>query len=68
MDELLKQHIPTIVTLILLLWSEYLGVSKQHKSNAITQLLICALTPKPHEEEPQSTIVTQPDSQPQPSL
>ena len=42
----LKQYIPALVSLFLFLWSEYLGVSTKHKSNAIIQLLMCALSPK----------------------
>ena len=45
MDEL-KQYIPALVSLFLFLWSEYLGVSTKHKSNAIVQLIMCALSPK----------------------
>lgn len=48
MDEL-KQYIPAIVTFFLFVWSEYLGVSKQHKSNAIIELLMCALNSKEDE-------------------
>jgi hypothetical protein len=44
--EELKQYIPAIITAILFLWSEYLGLSKKHKSNAIIELLICALSSK----------------------
>lgn len=40
------------VTLALLIWSEYLGLSPRHKSNSISDLLICGLgkiTPHPDE-------------------
>ena len=43
MDDL-KQYIPTLAALFLFLWSEYLGVSTKHKSNAIVQLLLCMLS------------------------
>lgn len=52
-----KQYVPTIVTFILLLWSEYLGLTVKHKSNSIAQLLICALTPKPLEVDTPNIIV-----------
>lgn len=45
MDEL-KTYIPAILALCLFIWSEYLGISKQHKSNAIIQLIMCALSDK----------------------
>lgn len=45
MDEL-KQYIPAIAAFILFIWSEYLGVSTKHKSNAIIQLIMCALSNK----------------------
>ncbi len=40
------------LTLVLLIWSEYLGITPRHKSNAIMDLLICGLgkiTPHPDE-------------------
>lgn len=67
MDDL-KQYIPAIVTFILLLWSEYLGITPKHKSNSIAQLLICALTPKPEDDDgPSPNIIAQPSSNPPPS-
>lgn len=42
-------YIIQIITFILLIFSEYLGFTPKYKSNAILQMLICALTPK---EEP----------------
>lgn len=32
-----------IITIVLLGWSEYLGLSPTQKCNAITQVLLCAL-------------------------
>ena len=40
--------ITQVITVALLIWSEYLGLSPQHKSNAIADLLICGLGLKPH--------------------
>lgn len=37
--------VTNLITLLLFIWSEYLGVSPQHKSNAVTQLVTCLLTP-----------------------
>lgn len=40
------------LTFLLLIWSEYLGITPKHKSNAIMDLLICGLgkiTPQPDE-------------------
>lgn len=68
MDEL-KPYIPTIITAILFIWSEYLGVTTKHKSNAIIQLLLCALSSKedqPIELSPPAVIVTPPASSPSP--
>lgn len=31
------------ITVALLIWSEYLGLNPQHKSNSIADLLICGL-------------------------
>ena len=42
-DQTLVLYITQAVTVALLIWSEYLGVSPQHKSNAIMDLLICGL-------------------------
>lgn len=69
MDEL-KPYIPTIITAILFLWSEYLGVTTKHKSNAIIQLIMCALTSKEDQEielAPPAVIVTPPASSSSPS-
>lgn len=49
MDEL-KQYIPAISAFILFIWSEYLGVSTKHKSNAIIQLIMCALSNKEEQD------------------
>lgn len=52
MDTPTLLYITQGVTLALLIWSEYLGVTPQHKSNAILDLLICGLgklTPHPDE-------------------
>lgn len=68
MDDL-KPYIPTIITAILFIWSEYLGVTTKHKSNAIIQLLLCALSSKedqPIELTPPAVIVT-PPATPSPS-
>lgn len=70
MDEL-KQYIPAIVTLFLFLWSEYLGVSTKHKSNAIIQLIMCALSSKEDEGielAPPAVITSPPASSRNPSL
>ena len=68
MDDL-KPYIPTIITAILFLWSEYLGVTTKHKSNAIIQLIMCALTSKEDQdiELPPAVIVTPPASSSSPS-
>ena len=68
MDEL-KPYIPTIITAILFIWSEYLGVTTKHKSNAIIQLIMCALTSKEDQdiELPPAVIVTPPASSSSPS-
>ena len=66
MDEL-KPYIPTIITAILFLWSEYLGVTTKHKSNAIIQLIMCALTHKEDEGielTPPAVIVSPPATNP----
>lgn len=36
-------YITQTVTVAFLIWSEYLGLSPQHKSNAIMDLLICGV-------------------------
>lgn len=71
MDEL-KPYIPTIIAAILFLWSEYLGVTTKHKSNAIIQLIMCALTSKEDQEDqdielPPAVIITPPASSSSPS-
>lgn len=69
MDEL-KSYIPTIIAALLFIWSEYLGVTTKHKSNAIIQLLLCALSSKedqPIELTPPAVIVTPPASSSSPS-
>ena len=66
MDEL-EQYIPTIIAAFLFLWSEYLGVSTKHKSNALIQLLMCALSNKDHpslEDPPPAVISVPPAAQP----
>lgn len=69
MDEL-KPYIPTIITAILFIWSEYLGVTTKHKSNAIIQLLLCMLS---RDKENQSieltppTVIVTPPATPSPS-
>lgn len=56
------------LTIFLFLFSEYLGLSKQNKSNAIIELLMCALKVKPPDDiELPPVIVTPPASQQQPS-
>jgi hypothetical protein len=70
MDEL-KPYIPTIIAALLFLWSEYLGVTTKHKSNAIIQLIMCALTHKEDEGIELSTpavITSPPASSRNPSL
>ena len=66
----LKQYIPALVSLFLLLWSEYLGVSTKHKSNAIIQLLMCALTPKDTSDIDQTppAVISLPPATQSPSL
>lgn len=52
MDTPTLLYITQGVTLVLLIWSEYLGLTPRHKSNAIMDLLICGLgklTPHPDE-------------------
>lgn len=51
-----KYILTTSITLVLFLWSEYLGLSNKHKSNAIIQLLMCALTPKEDSDNPPAVI------------
>lgn len=68
MDEL-KPYIPTIITAILFIWSEYLGVTTKHKSNAIIQLILCALSSKEDQVDallPPAIVTTPPASQPSP--
>jgi hypothetical protein len=56
------------LTLFLFLFSEYLGVSKQNKSNAIIELLMCALnTKRTDDTEVPLVILTPPASQKPPS-
>jgi hypothetical protein len=62
MEEWVKYLLAEIPIFLLLLWSEYLGISKQHKSNAIIQLLMCALTPKEDTENTPPAIVLTPPS------
>ena len=42
-QEPLFLYISQSVTLLLLIWSEYLGASPQYKSNAILEILMCGL-------------------------
>lgn len=65
MDEL-KSYIPTIIAALLFIWSEYLGVTTKHKSNAIIQLIMCALTSKEDQdiELPPVVITSPPASNP----
>lgn len=52
MDTATLLYISQGVTLALLIWSEYLGITPRHKSNAITDLLICGLGKlSPHPDE-----------------
>lgn len=69
MDEL-KQYIPTVIAAILLIWSEYLGVTPKYKSNAIIEMLMCALTHKDQttiEDPPPAVISVPPAVQASPS-
>ena len=68
MDDL-KPYIPTIIAAFLFLWSEYLGVTTKHKSNAIIQLIMCALSNKEDQdiELPPAVIITPPASSSSPS-
>jgi len=43
MDSTTVLYITNAVTGVLLIWSEYLGATPRHKSNAIIDLLICGL-------------------------
>jgi hypothetical protein len=64
MEDWWKHVIAEILIASLFLWSEYLGITTKHKSNAIAQLLMCALTPKdPTQQEPPAIVVTPPASQ-----
>jgi hypothetical protein len=70
MDDI-KPYIPAIFAALLFIWSEYLGVTTKHKSNAIIQLIMCALTHKEDEGielTPPAVIVTPPASSRNPSL
>ena len=66
-EEFIKYILPELITFLLLLWSEYLGVSTKHKSNAIIQLLMCALTPKEDTQDSPAVIELQPNSTAEPS-
>jgi len=62
MDTETLLYIAQGVTLALLIWSEYLGLTPRHKSNAITDLLICLLGKQActsPSETPEPVIVTQ---------
>ena len=62
MDEFAKQYLPIIITTLLLFWSEYLGVTPRYKSNAIIEMLMCALTKKdqPSPEDPPPAVISLP--------
>jgi hypothetical protein len=66
MDDI-KPYIPAILAALLFIWSEYLGVTTKHKSNAIIQLIMCALTHKEDEGielTPPAVIVSPPAANP----
>ena len=44
------------------MWSEYLGVTPRYKSNAIIEMLMCALTKKdqPSPEDPPPAVISLP--------
>ena len=62
MDEFIKQYLPTIITAILLIWSEYLGVTPRYKSNAIIEMLLCMISKKdqPSPEDPPPAVISLP--------
>ncbi len=61
MDEQVILYITQSITLVLLLWSEYLGVTPQHKSNAITDLVSCLIRRRDgNEEEVRRIVITPP--------
>jgi len=69
MDEFAKQYLPIIITTLLLMWSEYLGVTPRYKSNAIIEMLMCALSKKdqPSPEDPPPAVISLPPAVSPPS-
>lgn len=58
----LQHYIIEGVFILLLCWSEYLGLTPRFKSNAIAQMIMCAFTGKKEEEEegPPAIVVSPP--------